>query len=112
MSKTILTIDTDRTFVITRDSCFVGENYISQSKSNRLVAKARRSTACASPNISICAALRLLIPRFLNLLITVCEQPGKLDAALISLQSERGTVELSRIREHPLPMKKSADAQK
>ncbi|KAJ4431484.1 hypothetical protein ANN_20082 [Periplaneta americana] len=29
MSETILTIDTDRTFVITRDGCFVGENYIS-----------------------------------------------------------------------------------
>ncbi|KAJ4437070.1 hypothetical protein ANN_17205 [Periplaneta americana] len=29
MSETILTIDTDRTLVITRDGCFVGENYIS-----------------------------------------------------------------------------------
>ncbi|KAJ4446171.1 hypothetical protein ANN_12864 [Periplaneta americana] len=47
MSETILTIDTDRTFVI----MVVSSEKITflQSKSTRLVAKARRSTACASP---------------------------------------------------------------
>ncbi|KAJ4443297.1 hypothetical protein ANN_04965 [Periplaneta americana] len=35
MSETILTIDTDRTFVITRDGCFVGKITFLQSKSTR-----------------------------------------------------------------------------
>ncbi|KAJ4427177.1 hypothetical protein ANN_24793 [Periplaneta americana] len=89
--ETILTIDTDRTFVITRDGCFVGENYISPIEIHSIGSKASRSTACASPNISIWAALRLLITRFLNLLITACEEPGKLDAALISLAVRKGS---------------------
>ncbi|KAJ4438381.1 hypothetical protein ANN_14326 [Periplaneta americana] len=38
--------------------------------------------------------LRLLIHRFLNLPITVCEEPGKLDAALISLAVRKGPIEL------------------
>ncbi|KAJ4438544.1 hypothetical protein ANN_14491 [Periplaneta americana] len=40
---------------------------------------------------SSAVTLRLLIPRFLNLLITVCEEPGKLDAALISLAVRKGS---------------------
>ncbi|KAJ4436221.1 hypothetical protein ANN_18851 [Periplaneta americana] len=91
MSETILTIDTDRTFVITRDGCFVGENYISPIEIHSIGSEGKTVDSLCFPNISICAALRLLIPRFLNLLITVCEEPGKLDAALISLAVRKGS---------------------
>ncbi|KAJ4441207.1 hypothetical protein ANN_11058 [Periplaneta americana] len=41
------------------------------------------------------SALRLLIPRFFNLLITVYEEPGKLDAALISLAVRKGSCRIA-----------------
>ncbi|KAJ4442835.1 hypothetical protein ANN_04428 [Periplaneta americana] len=62
-----------------------------QESRNGAAIQESRNEAEIQENENAEQALRLLIPRFLNLLITVCEEPGKLDAALISLAVRKGS---------------------